>query len=188
MLIKQERLFVMLAFGLVGVILLSGCVQQPPSEEASVPQVKEMKSATAWIDVALTDVATGNDFKISDFKGKPILLESFAVWCPTCLRQQEMTKKVKLREGDAIIHISLDTDPNEDEARVREHLQTHGFDWYFAVSPIELTNALIDEFGLTIVNAPSAPVLLICEDQSTRLLRSGVKSADELLSDVDKGC
>jgi len=188
MLIKQERLFVMLAFGLVGVILLSGCVQQPPSEEASVPQVNEMKSETAWMNLELADVATGQKFKISDFKGKPILLESFAVWCPTCLKQQEMIREVNLREGDAIIHISLDTDPNEDEARVREHIETHGFDWYFAISPIELTNALIDEFGLTIVNAPSAPVLLICEDQSTRFLRGGVKSADELLLEIGEGC
>jgi len=185
---KQRQCLAFLGFGLVALALLSSCLQQAPPDEASVRRVEELKSPTAWMDIELADAATGQRFKISDFKGKPILLESFAVWCPTCLKQQEVIREVKLREGDAIIHISLDTDPNEDEARVREHIGTHGFDWYFAVSPIELTNALIDEFGLTIVNAPSAPVLLICEDRSTRLLRSGVKSADELLSEVDKGC
>lgn len=75
-----------------------------------------------------------------------------------------------------------------EEAKVKEHAETHGLDWYFAVSPVELTKALMDEFGLRIVSAPSAPVLLICEDQSTRFLRSGVKSADELLSEINKGC
>jgi hypothetical protein len=116
------------------------------------------------------------------------LIESFAVWCPTCLEQQEKIKELKLREGDAIVHISLDTDPNENEAKVREHMETHGFDWYFVIPPIELTRALIDEFGLGIVNAPTAPVVLICEDQSSRFLERGVKSADELLSEVKKGC
>ena len=61
-----------------------------------------------------------------------------------------------------------------------------GLDWYFVVAPIELTNALIDEFGLAVVNAPRAPVILIYEDQSTKLLRSGVKSAEELISEIQK--
>jgi thiol-disulfide isomerase/thioredoxin len=139
------------------------------------------------MDIELTDVATGQTFKISDFKGKPVLLESFAVWCPTCLAQQKEIKKVRQSEGDAIIHISLDTDPNEDADKIREHMERNGLDWYFVVSPIELTNALIDEFGLTVVNAPSAPVVLISEDQSARLLRSGVKSADDLLSEIETG-
>jgi len=148
----------------------------------------KMESLRPWMDIELSDAATGEKFKISDFKGTPILVESFAVWCPTCLRQQKEMQELKAREGDTIIHISLDTDPNEDETKIKEHVETHGLDWYFAVSPLELTKALMDEFGLKIVSAPSAPVLLICEDQSTRFLRSGVKSADELSSEIDKGC
>ena len=140
------------------------------------------------MDIELTDVATGQKFKINDFKGKPVLMESFAVWCPTCLRQQKEIQKLKESEGDTIIHISLDTDPNEDEAKIKEHTERNGLDWYFAVSPIELTNALIDEFGLDVVSAPRAPVILICKDQSARFLKSGVKSADDLLSEVEKGC
>lgn len=157
-------------------ILVGGCTSD------TVP------AARSWMDIELTDVRTGQTFRISDFKGMPVLLESFAVWCPTCLRQQNETKRLLIREGDAIVHISLDTDPNEDEGRVREHLETHGFDWYFAVAPIELTNALIDDFGLGVVSASSAPVILICQDQSARFLRSGVKSADDLLQEIEKGC
>jgi thiol-disulfide isomerase/thioredoxin len=140
------------------------------------------------MDIKLTDVATGQEFSISDFKGKTILLESFAVWCPTCLAQQKEMKKIKEIEGEEVIHISLDTDPNEDADKVREHIQRNGLDWYFAVSPVELTNALIDEFGLEVVSAPRAPVVLICKDQSTRFLRSGLKRAEELVSEVEKGC
>ena len=163
-------------------IFASGCAQQTTPTSSVTPP-----AASAWMDIELTDVATGQTFKISDFKGKPVLLESFAVWCPTCLAQQKEIKKVKESEGDAIIHISLDTDPNEEADKIREHMERNGLDWYFVVSPIELTNALIDEFGLAVVNAPSAPVILISEDQSARLLRSGVKSADDLLSEIETG-
>lgn len=182
---KKKILIGLLTLGIIGIILSSGCIQQKPAE---APQTGVKKNASAWMDIPLKDVTTGNQFKISDFKGKPVLLESFAVWCPTCLEQQKKINELKSREGDAIVYISLDTDPNEDEAKVKEHVKRNGFGWYFAVSPIELTNALRDQFGLTIVNAPSTPVVLICENQSTRFLRSGVKSADELLSEVKKGC
>ncbi len=161
---------------LIAIVLMGGCTS------GSVP------AGSDWLDIELVDVRTGQTFALSDFKGKPILLESFAVWCPTCLSQQRQINDLKAKEGDAIVHISLDTDPNEDESRVREHLERHGFDWLFAVAPIELTNALIDDFGLAVVSAPSAPVILICEDQSARLLRRGVKSADDLFGEIEKGC
>jgi cytochrome oxidase Cu insertion factor (SCO1/SenC/PrrC family) len=168
---------------IIGIILLSSCAQPAPPAAEPVPS-----ATSAWMDIELTDVATGQTFTIGDFKGKPILLESFAVWCPTCLSQQKEIDKVLASESDDIIHISLDTDPNEDEAKVKEHLERYGFNWYFAIAPIEITEALIDDFGLNIVSAPRAPVVLICEDQSTRFLRSGVKPVEELLSEIDKGC
>jgi hypothetical protein len=82
----------------------------------------------------------------------------------------------------------LDTDPNEDASAVQAHQDRYGFDWYFAVSPANLTQELIDEFGLGFVNAPTAPVVLICEDQSTRFLESGVKTAEELKEEIEAGC
>ncbi len=168
--------------GMFSIIGLVSCT----SDETVTPTPSPV-TAPAWMDIELTDVATGETFKIGDFKGKPILLESFAVWCPTCLAQQREVKKVKEIEGENIIHISLDTDPNEDEDKVREHIERNELDWYFAVSPVELTQALIDEFGLRFVSAPRAPVVLIGADQSTRFLRSGVKSAEELISEVYQG-
>lgn len=184
---KQTLLLAILAVTIIGiVILLSGYLQQAPTEESTIQE--EVEPSSDWRDIELTDVLTGSKFRISDFKGKPILLESFAVWCTTCLEQQKSISELKSKEGDAIVHISINTDPNEDESRIREHLDTYGFDWLFAVSPIELTNALTDEFGLRVVTAPTAPVVLICEDQSARLLRSGVKLPAELLSEIAKGC
>ncbi len=160
-------------------MVFSGCISEPQQQGGE---------RSAWMDMELTDVATGKVFRISDFSGKPVLLESFAVWCPTCTEQQKQTKELESRVGDAIVHVSLDTDPNEDEARVREHIESNDFNWYYAVSPIELTRTLIDEYGIKVVNAPMVPMILICPDQTTRFLRSGVKTADDLISEVERGC
>jgi hypothetical protein len=140
-----------------------------------------------WRTAELTDVISGEKFKVSDFEGKTVLLESFAVWCPTCLEQQRRIAELRTTETE-MIHISLDTDPNEDETRVREHLTRYGFDWYFAVAPSGVTRSLIDEFGLGVVNAPSAPVVLVCEDLSARFLPGGLKSVDKLKEEIARGC
>ncbi|MBP2029903.1 cytochrome oxidase Cu insertion factor (SCO1/SenC/PrrC family) [Methanohalophilus levihalophilus] len=165
----------------ISFLFISGCTEQGTTDETPAETVD-------WKNMELTDIATGETFRISDFEGTPVLIESFAVWCPTCLRQQREMQELIDLEGDRIIHISLDTDPNEDEEAVREHFTEHGFEWYFAVPPDEYTQALIDEFGLEVVNAPGAPVILVCEDQSTRFLQRNVKSAEELIAEVEEGC
>ena len=135
----------------------------------------------AWMDIELEDALSGETFTIRELVGRPILLESFAVWCSICLRQQKEMARLVEMEGDRIVHIALDTDPNEDLESVREHALSHGFSWYYAVAPIEMTQLLIETFGLTVVNAPRAPVVLIAEDGTAELLPSGVKMAEELL-------
>lgn len=139
----------------------------------------------SWTDLSLKNINTQEEFKISDFSGKPILIESFAVWCPTCTSQQKKIKELHDELGDSVISISLDTDPNEDESKVIGHVSKYGFDWIYVISPVELTKALIDEFGIDFVNAPSAPMALICPDGTYKQLRSGVKSSSELKEEID---
>jgi thiol-disulfide isomerase/thioredoxin len=145
-------------------------------------------SAQDWRDIPLRDVVSGESFRISDFEGQTVLLESFAVWCPTCTKQQEEVRKLHEQIGDGVISISLDVDPNEDENLVREHAIRNGFDWRYAVAPPELTRALIDQFGTAIVAAPSAPMILICRGEEARLLKRGVKRADKLREEIQRGC
>ncbi|NPE27769.1 redoxin family protein [Methanococcoides sp. SA1] len=166
---------------IITLVLISGCVGTETNEDTAPEEIID------WKEVELTNTITGDTFKISDFEGQTVMLETFAVWCPTCLQQQKEMKKLSLVETE-VIHISLDTDPNEDAELVKDHAEKNGFDWYFAVAPIEMTGSLIDEFGVAVVNAPSAPVILICDDQSTRLLDRGLKRSDELLTELEEGC
>jgi len=145
-------------------------------------------STSIWKNAVLKDINSGKSFKFSDFKGEKVLFESFAVWCPTCTRQQQEVEKLHDEIGDTFISISLDTDPNEDEAKIKEHLARNGFNWRYAIAPEAVTRALIKDFGIGFVNAPSAPVVLICEDGSTRFLGRGLKLASTLKSELAKGC
>lgn len=160
------------------------------SEVEESPEAEEESTTTAdadlpvWMTIPLKNIQDGTTFTIAEKLDRPILLESFAVWCPTCTRQQQEVRFYHDLVGDAIVSISLDTDPNEDEDRVREHIERHGFYWYYAVSPVELTQALIDDFGIGIVNAPRVPFILICPDGSYRQLQGGVKPVSVLEEEV----
>lgn len=149
---------------------------------------KEEGACEDWKSYELKEVSTGEKFRICDFEGKPVLIESFAVWCPKCKQQQDTLKRLHDELGDSFISIALDTDPNEDENTVKAYKNRFGYTWRFAISPVELTKALIDEFGIGVVNAPSVPVILVCEDLSFRMLGGGQKSVADLKREIDKGC
>lgn len=140
--------------------------------------------ASDWRNVTLQDVQTGENFTVSGLE-KPVLVENFAVWCPTCTRQQQEIKELKKKVN--ITSVSLDVDPNEDAQKVRNHIQRNNFTWRYAVSPAGLTQMLVNRYGSSLANPPSTPIILVCSD-STRKLENGVKTVSELQDEVNQGC
>jgi len=164
------------------VVLLAACStatpQTTPEQTREVEEIIQEVEKSAWQEIPLRNVNNGKEFTLSDFE-EPVLLESFAVWCPTCTKQQKILKEYKETRTN-FVSVSLNTDPNEDESLVREHAQNNGFDWYYSVSPAELTKSLIDEFGFQVVNAPAVPMVLLCPNGKTELFAGGVKDNSEL--------
>jgi len=141
-------------------------------------------NATEWQEVELEDVEGEESFTVAGLE-KPLLVETFAVWCPTCTNQQNEIKELKKISN--VTSVSLDVDSNEDEQQIRRHREENGFGWRYAISPPELTRLLIQEYGNSIANPPSAPVILVCEDGSRRL-PNGVKTASTLQQEIKEGC
>ena len=161
---------------------LDGIVEVPEiSTIGETQNSNDPVTDSVWRTTVLTDIRTGETFTIDQFD-KPILLESFAVWCPTCTKQQWEIRDLHKEVGDAVVSISLNTDPNEDREKVLQHITANNFD--YAIAPREVTQSLIDEFGITVVNAPSAPVILIDQNKDAKLLHNGVKSSTELKGDL----
>lgn len=141
----------------------------------------EEASATAWRSTELTDVLTDEAFRIDELQG-PVAIQSFAVWCPKCERQSESLSRV----GESVTVVSLNTDPNEDAAKVRKHAEENGFDWRFAVAPTEMTQSLIDAFGAAVTNAPSTPIIVACDDGGAEFFSGSQQSATEIEAAADE--
>ncbi|WP_267643069.1 TlpA family protein disulfide reductase [Haloarchaeobius amylolyticus] len=134
---------------------------------------------TAWYDTELTNVLSGETFTVSQFE-KPVLVETFAVWCSNCKRQQDELIEFHEAVGDDVVSVALNTDQNEDAEKVRQHAESNGYDWYYAVSPPAVTRQLVDEFGSSMASPPVVPMLRRCPDGSTTRLKDGHKSTSFL--------
>ncbi|MBI4287463.1 MAG: redoxin family protein [Chloroflexi bacterium] len=140
----------------------------------------------AWLDVPLKDAVTERPFKLSDFKGSIVVIETMAIWCSTCTRQQIEIRQAKSQLGSDVVSVSLDVDPNENEVMLSKHARSNGFNWAFAVSPVVLSQQLGKAFGENILNPAATPVVILDRDQSAHPLRFGLKSAPELAREIAK--
>jgi hypothetical protein len=79
----------------------------------------------------------------------------------------------------------LDIDPNENEAILKTYVNSHGFDWTYAVAPASVAREIGNLYGDQFLNPPSAPMFIIDRQGHVHLLQFGVKSAQDLKAAVE---
>jgi cytochrome oxidase Cu insertion factor (SCO1/SenC/PrrC family) len=140
--------------------------------------------APGWYEATLTDVNTDEEFTLAGIADRPVLVEPFAVWCGNCLSQQKTMIDFHEQVGDTVHSVALNVDPNEDAAKVREHAESNGFDWRYAIAPPEVTESLKNQFGQDILVPPRVPMVLLCPDGTVDRLRNGHKEPPFLESAI----
>jgi thiol-disulfide isomerase/thioredoxin len=93
--------------------------------------VSEVIGAEKAYDFTLVNTED-QEFSLSDFKGKYVILDFFAIWCTPCKIELAHLKGLKHQLGDEIVIISLDVDPEETEQEVKDYKKANGMDWIVA--------------------------------------------------------
>jgi thiol-disulfide isomerase/thioredoxin len=160
-------------------LLLSAC-----SFGAAAPATG---SQDALLDRELVDVVTGESFTLRELAAeRPVLLETMAVWCITCLRQQ--AEVVRAHEMADFHSVGIDVEPNERPEDLGRYAEREGFAWRFVKADAQLVRTIREAFGVAATNPPSTPTFIISTDGSIRALPFGqVRSADDLVTELVGG-
>ncbi len=174
---------------LMAILILAGCgstatpsVSPDTAGVAPTTAPSGLSERPQWFGMEMTDVRTNETFTINDFAGKVVLLETMAVWCPTCRKQGDEVLRLHelLGNPDDLVSISLDTDMGEDAALLKEYADTLGYDWNIALAPLLVARALGNLYSAQYLNPPELPMLVIDREGTVFGLPYGVKSAESL--------
>ncbi|MFC2064186.1 TlpA family protein disulfide reductase [Chloroflexota bacterium] len=156
------------------------------TESSSDSSMEGMEGPT-WLSALLTNVQTGEQFSISEFKGKVILVENLAMWCSNCKKQQEQVKALhdQLGTDSDLISIGLDIDPNEVADDLKRYTSNNGFDWIYSIAPVEVINEIGNLYGAQFLNPPSTPIIVIDRKGEVHLTPFGIKSVDDLMKFIE---
>ena len=168
-------LAIVLVLAAAGVGLLASA-KPPAPEPSSAPLAASDRPAalapsTAAIEVALRELDLvkpsrsraaedftlpalgGGTFRLSEQRGKIVLVNFWATWCPPCLEEMPAMERLWRKYKDAgfvLVAVSVDTDPQKVTPFVREHTLTFpiAFDTTMAVAEKYGVRALPSSFIL----------------------------------------
>jgi hypothetical protein len=177
---------------LVILVMLPFIHRAPIAEQTNYPAGNrspgELTPLSSISGIMLTDVKTGEHYRIGDIRGKPVLLFAFTTWCSICTAQQTEIASLYHRAPGLFVPVGIDIDPFENDAVLGEHLVKYNFPGRYSIAPEEMTASLVSEFGPDIIVPSLAPAVVICENGSATRLPRGIKSADVLEEAVRTRC
>ena len=177
-----ENIFITIC--LLGIIISGSVVSSQPvevSQQVDKPSVQttgQVNSDLSWTKIPLTDVKTGQRFTIEDLVllEKPLILTTFAVWCPSCTMQLKINTELQKENPEKYTMLAIDIDPNENENIVKKHIEKNQLEGKFTTTPIELTKGLVQSFGTDI--ALRMPQTVIISNGTASYLGGGVFSSE----------
>ena len=171
---------------LIAALLSTGCLAS--EENPDVTYTETASPGLAWLTASLTDVSTGERFSIMDLaeEGKPVIIHSFAIWCPGCSIQLLEATKLQAAYPDEYTVIALDIDPNDSADKVRIHKESNKFKGIFSAAPTDVTRSLVNAYGPGFIQ--SIPQTIIICDKTATYLEDGVFSADVLRKATGELC
>jgi thiol-disulfide isomerase/thioredoxin len=110
--------------------LLLGSLMMGMAVLMSAP-VHANSEPTKAINFEFTDV-NGKNLKLSDFKGKWVLVNFWAPWCPLCWVEVPTLNELNKRKDFVVIGVGLDYGP--DEAIVKDTANRHSIEFHAVVA------------------------------------------------------
>lgn len=167
-------------------LLSSGCITGDTSSNLSLISHTGQNSILLkdgvfkWFTTPMTDIQSKKTLTIYELisAGKPVIIHTFAVWCPACTIQLGETTRLLYDYPGEYTMIAIDADPHEAEETVSEHILINAFEGYFVSAPVSVSREMIRDLGTGVTL--SLPQTIIISGGRVRTLGSGVFRESEL--------
>ena len=141
----------------------------------SATTTREILSAEKAYDFVLPDT-DGGEISLSNFAGKYLVIDFFAIWCQPCKVQISHLRELRSQLGSNISVVSIGVDPSESLQQLREYQKKYGLNWEVAKD----TKFIAVEYGVTAI-----PTLVLV-DPSGNVIQTyvGVTEASRIIRDL----
>lgn len=115
---------------MAGLLLLGAATARAQQgEDLDAQYATELIKSGQAPDFTLPGAADGKTYSLKDFKGKTVIIDFWATWCPDCREEmpqlKALQKRIQDRKDIVMVGISCDTDPEKLSAYVKEQ----GINW-----------------------------------------------------------
>jgi thiol-disulfide isomerase/thioredoxin len=162
-----------------------------PTTATLAPAASTSESAAAldaWLVDELVDGRSGSATSVSAWTNRVLVIEAMATWCPPCLEQgREIALARQTLAGSDVAFLSIDVDPREPADTLRAYADREGFPWTFLVGTQAFLRHLAARFGVTVLDPPATPVIVIDATGHAVLTEIGIKRAERIAGLVAGG-
>lgn len=168
-------------------LLLSACGADQAHTDApvAIEPAEVVFEPGAWMNIALTDARTGEQFKLSDYGGKVVILEMMDPGCPACGGQVKEVVAALDTLDDKAITVSVDVIGKGEKAQMA-WADKFGATWAIAQMPKEFGQSLVKDFGSKIVYPGDTPIIVIDPSGEAHVTEPGIKEAATLVDLVNQ--
>jgi len=130
--VKMRKLLV--AFLALSVATFVGCGKEETRLEKTQEEVRKSEEGVKAYDFELTDVS-GKKVKLSDFKGKVVIVQFFGTYCPPCRMEMPVLEKLYRDYGGKVMVLGISVDyMGEDPAKLKPFVKEMGITYPVLVS------------------------------------------------------
>jgi cytochrome c-type biogenesis protein len=130
-------------------------------------------------DIRFTDL-DGDSASLGDFKGKVVVIDMMATWCPDCQAAMKDLKEVHKRYGDRIVMLTVDIDPKESAQQLAAFKAEYGAGWRFTMDNGD--QEFMAKFSVKLI-----PLIIVIDVRGRAVYsHEGAVPAKDLSSRIDK--